>query len=121
MMWINRALESIDLSTAFGVLAMTGAILSVLVMQADQHDAESRRDPPILRFTHRMALWGLSLSLLWSLSYLLQKDWQPWPPFLGILLALDTMLAIRVTVLNWRDITALFHVSGRHVHPPYRR
>jgi len=54
----------------------------------------------------------IALSLLWSLLYLEQKVWQPWPPVLGLVAALDFTLFVRAWTLYARAL--------HHQRPPQR-
>jgi len=45
-MQIDRLLEGVDLTAAYSVLAVVGALLAVHVMQSSWHDEVAKQDPP---------------------------------------------------------------------------
>ena len=101
-MAIDRILESVDLSGAYTIFSLAGALLAVYVMQITRYEAEDRADPPFLRNARTAGLATLALMFLWSLTYSEVRQWQPWPPALGITIALDALMLIRVFAIKAR-------------------
>lgn len=99
---LNQTLESLDLSTAHTVLALFGAGLAIYVMQLTSHVKEDAVDPVWLQWARRFGLALIAWCLLWSVSYSTTKSWQPWPPELGLIVALIVVLSVRAIAIRLR-------------------
>lgn len=102
-MSIDRLLESVDLTSVHTFLTIAGMLLALFVMQQTGHGNEDRDDPPLVRWGHRVSLGSIALALLWSLSYSMTKNWQPWPPELALIMA-------TIAVLSFRALAIHFHI-----------
>lgn len=114
MTHIDLILESRNLASLYAFLALVGVVLCLVVMQEIWHDPVSSWDPLPLRWLRRLSLALVALVLLWSVSYLLRKDWQPWPPMLGMVAVLDLWLAVQAAILWVRQVPSQWG-------PPERR
>ena len=97
--WIDR----LDLSGVHIVATFTGMLLSIFASQAMWLDPESRRDCLLVRLGRRVMYPVLALSFLWSLDYSHVKGWQPWPPTVAIIIAMDFIIAMRIVALRHRQ------------------
>jgi len=88
-MELDLLLENFDLARVFGIACIAGFVLVLYVMQIAGPRDEAMGDPPILRYFRRVSLVVLSITMLWAFSYSMTKGWQPWPPFLALVLAID--------------------------------
>lgn len=103
---LDRLFEGHDLSTVHTLMALLGAGLALYVMQLTSHEHEDAADPAWLRWSRRLSLGGVAMSFLWSLSYSMTKQWQPWPPEVALHLALIGMLSVRAAAIHariWRE------------------
>lgn len=105
---IDRILEGIDLNGIHTMLTIFGGLLAVYVMQLTHHEAEDLVDPWIVRKFRRLSLATLSLSMLWSAYYSLSHQWQPWPPEVLLIFAIDLALVIRMVAI-WARIARTGH------------
>jgi hypothetical protein len=113
---LSQALERFDLTQIHTALTLIGAGLALYVMQLTSHEHEDISDPAWLRWCRRLYLGGIALALLWSLSYSETKSWQPWPPEIGLILAVIGMLVVRAVAIHtrvWRE--------GHRVATPFGR
>ena len=99
---LDHLLEGRDLTVAHMILTMIGFLLAIYVMQLTSHEHEDEDDPAWLQWGRRFALTGVAGSFLWSLSYSLAKQWQPWPPEIALHLALILMLLFRALAIHAR-------------------
>lgn len=102
-MVIDRILDGVDLSAVHTILALAGALLSVYVMQLTYYEAEDSEDHWIIRLGRRFALSVLALAFLWSLTYSETRQWQPWPPEIVAMAAIDLLMSVRVAAI-WARI-----------------
>lgn len=102
-MRIEQILEHCDLTFLLGVLAVIGFFLAVYVNQLTHYEAEDSSDPWWIKVVFRpLSYITLALSFLWVLSYGQAHDWQPWPPMLMMILAIDMILFIRALAIKAR-------------------
>lgn len=92
-------LDGFDLRTLHFISCILGATLSVYVNQLWQRGALLfSEDCLISRYARRISLASLGLTMLWAASYSHSKGWQPWPPDVAIVLAVDGLLFSSVVV-----------------------
>lgn len=98
---VTAYLESLDLIPLFSMLALTGVGLSLYAMQVTSHMQENRNDPLWIQHATRIGMTVLTLTFLWMFMYAYNKPgWQPWPPAVLMVFALDFLLFLRaVTVV----------------------
>src|ERR1700722_9398553 len=101
-MQIDRILETIDLSYVLTILGMIGFFLAIYVNQLTRYEGEDTNDPWYVRNTRAAAYLLLAWSYLWVLSYADRHDWQPWPPVILMILAMDAILMIRALAIKAR-------------------
>lgn len=99
---LAQTLDRLDLTTAHTVLALLGAGLALYVMQLTSHVEEDRVDPVWLQWGRRLCLAAIALALLWSLSFSVTHSWQPWPPELALIIALNAIFIVRATAIHLR-------------------
>ena len=95
-MQIERILESWDLNCVLVMLAALGFFLAIYVNQKTHYEAEDIQDPWWIRAIMRpLAYLLLAWSFLWVFSYGQARGWQPWPPVILMIVAVDMILFIR--------------------------
>ena len=99
-MRIERILEGWDMSYALMFLAMLGFFLSVYVNQLTHYEAEDQNDPAFIRIMRSIAYLMLAWGFLWTMGYAYERDWQPWPPLILILFAIDIILFNRALAIK---------------------
>lgn len=86
----SRLIESFDLRVLHAILCLTGVLGCVYVMQLfGTHQIGGPSISPVLESARRVMLACIGLSFLWMLSFALDKGWQPWPPMLLTIAAID--------------------------------
>jgi hypothetical protein len=103
---ILSELESFDLRVVHALATLFGCFLAVYVMQLWGTGELTKSEPRIFVQIRRFGLVALALTMLWSLAYSNQKGWQPWPPHLFIILAVDILMASTVVsalLKRWRQ------------------
>lgn len=97
---LGSFMDSVDLTAVHTILALYGGLIAIYVMQKTRYEAEDQRDSKFVRMTRTIALAALSGSMFWSLTYGESRQWQPWPPDILGMLALDVLLTVR-TLAIW--------------------
>lgn len=111
MVQIDRLLEQLDLRTLYALASIAGALLSLIAMQFSWEESTRRGgDTNVMLNLRRASFVIISLTLLWSLSYAETKGWQPWPPALAIVLAVDFYLLVLICMVA-RKVTSAFSRS----------
>jgi hypothetical protein len=101
---LTRLLESADLTGVFALASIAGSMLSIVAMQMSWNEAMERGvDTPAMLNLRRASFILVSLTLLWSLSYAETKGWQPWPPAVAIVLALDFYLSVLIIMVGMKS------------------
>lgn len=98
MLSVSHFFEQIDLRSIHWIASFIGVFLCIYAMQMWSTgligDIEKCVSVNGLR---RAALWVLALAFLWSLGYAdLHSTWQPWPPDLLVILAVDLFLTATI-------------------------
>ena len=89
---INLDLQSLHIG-----VCLAGVLLSIHLMQLIWHNpAEGGL---MLRWLRRANLALVAFAMLWSISIVVEKNWQPWPPGLLLAFSVDVMMLIRVVVI----------------------
>ena len=99
---IERILEGLDLRYLLAMLAILGFFLAVYVNQETHFQAEDISDPWWIRAIRPVAYLLLAWSFLWMLSYGNARSWQPWPPTILMIVAIDMILFIRAVAIRAR-------------------
>jgi len=103
----SSILDGVDLSSVHWFACLFGAIFSVWVSQLwSTGSIKFENDCWFSRHARRIALTVLALSMLWSLAYSTNKGWEPWPPDLIGLLAVDFFLLSTIIISVKRQINA---------------
>lgn len=84
-------LSDLDLWPVQAILSISAALLAMWVMQCGHVTAE---ESGWLRFLRRLGTAAVAVGFLWSVSYAWQQNWQPWPPYILVLVGANlAMLA----------------------------
>jgi len=100
MNWLDR----FDWTTAHVIAALVGIVISLYAAQAMWHDQESNRDCWVVRYGRKVGYPLLALAFLWSLDFAHVKGWAPWPPHVGLELAIDLIIIMRIIALRQRQL-----------------
>lgn len=94
MVEITHFIESFDLRGLHWAVSFIGVMLCVYAMQTWGSGVVAGDDQfTIVNWMRRIALWLLALAFLWDLSYAdIHSHWQPWPPDLAAIMAVDIFL-----------------------------
>lgn len=103
-MQLNSAsFDFVNLSVVHTVGTITCMVLSLYAAQAMWHDSESQRDCRIVRWGRKLGYPLLALSMLWSLDYSHATTWEPWPPTVAMIWAINLIIALRIMALRARQ------------------
>lgn len=94
-MLLGFGVEEWQLGTLHTFAALLGVALSLYVMQLWSR-GEITVEHPVIMQLRRAALMVLAMALLWSVSYALDKAWDPWPAQVLVVLAVDMGLAVTI-------------------------
>jgi hypothetical protein len=81
-------------------------LLMAQVKTADAVDKRRGHREDWLFRARRWAMLGKGLALCVMVIYSHQRGWEPWPPVIGLLAALDAYLACEITIMR-RDLLTL--------------
>lgn len=81
---------NIDLVPAQIVLSLSGAFLSMWYMQVIGNEATG--ETRSVRCVRRVGIFLIACGLLWSVNFAYYNDWQPWPPYILVLIGLNASL-----------------------------
>ncbi len=102
-------LDGIDLSLVHFAATLLGALMALYVAKLWSRSMIPMITPECWLAKHvgNVALFVLSLAMLWSLAYSTTKGWHPWPPDLFVLVAIDVFLlaTIMLAVKHRRNHT----------------
>lgn len=99
----SEFMDSYHLGAVHFVACFLGVIMALYVMQLWTRGAVVfENDCWFARHARRFSLLILALSMLWSLAYATTKGWEPWPPYLGMLVAIDIFLATNIILAGKR-------------------
>lgn len=87
-------LESFDLLPLQTVLSITGALLAIYAMQLPSALPAGEMSPA--RLMRRIGIAFVAGGMLWSVRYAFYHDWQPWPPYILILIGINVALLASV-------------------------
>ena len=87
---------SLDVSAAYFMLALFGVLLSVYWSLTLARDPAMLHTPAPIVHIRRMFIMCIALSLLWSLTFAYDKSWEPWPPYVAIVLSIDMYLLLSI-------------------------
>lgn len=103
--WLETYFDGIDFSAVFYVATFFAVVLSLYLMQATWYAPESVDDPWFVAHLRHWSYAFMALMGLWLIGYAHDKMWHPWPPFAGLLIAMDFLLLSRAIAisLHWRQ------------------
>lgn len=82
--------DHVDLISLQIVLSITGSLLAIYVMQIPGTRPFGEHWPA--RLMRRAGVAMVAAGMLWSVRYALYQGWQPWPPYLLVLLGINVAL-----------------------------
>lgn len=85
-----------DYAVPHFVLALTGGVLCLWVMQLMAIGHIGENDTALMRFVRRLSVATVGGGMLWSLVYGLDRAWQPWPPYLVVMVGINVMMGMAV-------------------------
>ena len=97
-MTFNHFFEGFDLSSAHALACVFGLFVSVWVSQLWSREAFGGETCWSVRNLRRLSLILFAMALCWSLAYEDARHWQPSPPDLLIIIAVD--LYLLATILS---------------------
>lgn len=100
---ITAAIDRVNWTAAMQVAVVAGVILTVFRMQtAEQLET-------IVGCDSHHGVWGIlrrlshslmMLAMLWFASYGYEKGWQPWPPTVALLFAIDFSMFVSIMIMR---------------------
>ncbi len=87
---------SIDLLPLQTVLSITGALLAIYAMQLPH--TQPVGEFWCARLLRRLGVAMVAGGMLWSVRYAFYQGWQPWPPYILLLIGINlALLAMVIT------------------------
>jgi predicted acyltransferase len=97
-------LESLDLLPLQTVLSITGALLAIYAMQLPHSRPYGELWPA--RLVRRFGVALVAGGMLWSVRYAMYQGWQPWPPYILILIGINLALLAAIISDSTRPATS---------------
>ena len=88
----NRFFDTMDLVPYHNALCFLGVFLAVYNAQLFGRDVFNMEYCRVARDLRRFSMLLLALGFLWALSYSSYHKWQPWPPDILIIVAVNAYL-----------------------------
>lgn len=96
---LNAFADAVDLTGIHFFAALIGALTATYVMQLWTMDRiRIDGDCWVAFHLRRLALVGIALAMLWSISYSSVSGWHPWPPDVLTIVAIDALLVSAIIV-----------------------
>lgn len=96
---IDNLADSFDWTSVHFTLCFVGAILCLYVMKLFSTGAlHVDGECFISHVLRRSSLVTLALSMCWAMTYSTNKGWQPWPPDVFVVAAVDLFMLAPVVV-----------------------
>jgi len=89
-------LDAMNLVPAFIALSTVGALLCAYVAVDIGNGHIASDESQTIRNGRRIGVVILGVALLWGLDYGNDRSWQPWPPYLIMIVGLDLWLGMIV-------------------------
>ncbi len=99
---ILNAIDATDWTRAYVVLTILAALLIVYVMNLTSYEQEDQCDPRWLQWGRRTGYLVTAGALLWSLIYMQNHSWQPWPPSVLLIVGIIVGASVRVIAIHLR-------------------
>lgn len=100
---MSSLVDSVDWSGIHTALAIYGGLATVYVMKQNRYEAEDRKDTESVRISKEVSLAAIAGAMFWCVTYGSSRDWEPWPPEVLLILALDVMMTVRIIAV-WHRI-----------------
>jgi cell division protein FtsW (lipid II flippase) len=91
-----------DLTRVHIVLALFGGLLAIYVANLTSFERDDVGEPTFLQWSRRVGYFVTAISLFWSVIYMDNHQWQPWPPMLLLIFGVVVMLAARARAIRLR-------------------
>ncbi len=82
-------------------LSFAGFVFCLYLMQLVSRGAIGADDKGCVRFFRRLSMAIIAGGMLWSLAYGFDRNWQPWPPFLLLMLGVDMAMLNSIVGAYW--------------------
>src|SRR5262245_54109595 len=116
-------LSHLDLVPVHMLLALVGAFATLGMMALSAAGRIAPGDKGCLRQWRRTGMFVIGAGFAWSLMFGLERDWQPWPPMLVIMLGADLYMITSIISAYVRrperDAKLASVVSTEVGHDPY--
>ncbi len=89
-------LTTYDLRPVQIILALSGSFLAMAYMQMVSQDKIEPGEKTCFKWLRRVGIALTATGLLWSASFGIEKDWQPWPPFIVLCIGINCSLIAAV-------------------------
>lgn len=100
---MNTMLDRFDLTSAFIIAAFIGAFSALMIMQIKTQEDLQRPDVPgWFSWMRRFSWFLVAMMLFWCVGYAHTRSWQPWPPVVLLVIALDFNWVIRIVSFHMR-------------------
>lgn len=105
---LDHLLEGPNWMVATFILSMIfGVCISIYLMQITESTPAVPGDSYWMRALRRASLACLAIAFLWCLSFGYTKGWEPWPPMIAVVLAIDLNLLMRTITTKLREQAVL--------------
>lgn len=99
---MDEMASRVDTSMIFTILCIYGGLAAIYVMQKTRYEAENQHDPKWIRVVYTISTASLAWAMFWCVTYAYEHSWQPWPPEIFLVFALDVKLTMRLLAMRAR-------------------
>lgn len=97
-------LEKFDLVPAHMIASSVGVVLSAWLIQLSNFNRDETKGWRFcFRLLSRTSYAIVAVAMGWSVSFGLEQAWQPWPPFLILVIGMDLKMTASVLAAYFHD------------------
>lgn len=95
--------EQFDLVPLHLILSLAGLFMCACLITLSRNNLIYSSDKTCFKVGSWVAYGGAATALAWGATFCLQKNWQPWPPYLMLEGALDLRMLISILAVYFKN------------------
>lgn len=96
-------LQHFDLGIYHFTASIVGVVSALWLVKLSTHNRVGTNDKLCFQWASRLAYALIGVSMGWSAMFAVEQNWQPWPPFLLMCLAIDMRMITSIISVYVRE------------------